>query len=79
MEPGTQVIELNELLSTAKEVAWTDLVYNDPAGTEIKQKITDAQVARAKAPLSQKVIDPKYIPPEEKKRQQQELGEFIQQ
>lgn len=79
MDPGTQVIELNELLSTAKEVAWTDLVYNDPAGTEIKQKITDAQVARAKAPLSQKVIDPKYIPPEEKKRQQVELGEFIQQ
>ena len=66
-------------LKAAKLVAWHDLVNLDDFGAEIQEQLIEAQMARAQAPLSQNIIDPRYIPLEEKKRQQEELGEFIQQ
>ena len=79
MDPGMQRKELEFELKAAKEVAWQDLVNLDDFGAEIQEQLIEAQMARAQAPLSQNIIDPRYIPLEEKKRQQEELGEFIQQ
>ena len=79
MDPGMQRKELEFELKAAKEVAWQELVNLDDFGAEIQEQLIEAQKARAKAPLSQNIIDPRYIPLEEKRRQQEELGEFIEQ